>query len=821
MTLIQLDKLTAATHVRIVVTSVYTNGGTAHVSAENISFIGCGVNPYSHQLADYTSVETALAKVPEDLTIYTDETASVVTEAVEAVVNNLDITKQVYVDAMATAIEEAVAALVIKPKAFDLAILARNAKANSEQLPAGYINDGGASWAFDGIAGHWWHTRYQDWGQKATHEVSNGKPSAENPIWIQTGFEREWYVESIKYMGRSDNHRGWIKDYEIWAANLSNATAEPTDSDFVFVKSGSLGTETTEQTILLEKAIVATHVRIVVKSVYNNGGDGTLAAEKISIFGYDDNPTSEETADYTMVDEAIAKIPSDLWSYTDETANAVTTARDAVVRNLNITKQPYVNAMATAIEDAVAALQLEFVYSVEDPFMFPTEENESVTLEMEYLERHNNTDNDGGWPVQITKKDWASNGKILNALNNNDRAILYYNASKAGIYSAVVTYRSGSEQNSLEWSESDGNIVAGNVFAGSNDNVEATHTATFTFEVTKAGPGVLTFTGGDGNAPQLDKVEIQLSVQAPEFRSASLTLYDNIAINFKVDATLFPESDYENLKAEFVVNGDTEHPIVVDEYKVDGDRYVFEFTDVAPQCLNDTISATLYAEVDGVSVKSEVLNYSGAQYCYNMLRKSSDEALKTLCVDLLNYASEAQSYLDENLTSSDLANGQLTDEEKTWATSEAQTAYNNTDFTFGGALDGATVEWTGVGLRLDDSVSIRYKIKSTSLEGLSLKVAVGTVDSAKIWTIDSKDFVAVEGEEGNYYVYLDKLNAAQMRTVLYATVVDSTGKAVSNTSCYSIDSYVATEGTDLSSKLGKLLDAMIKYGDAAAAFVKK
>ena len=41
-------------------------------------------------------------------------------------------------------------------KEIDSAILAENAKANSEQIPAGYVNDGGASWAFDDLD-HWWH----------------------------------------------------------------------------------------------------------------------------------------------------------------------------------------------------------------------------------------------------------------------------------------------------------------------------------------------------------------------------------------------------------------------------------------------------------------------------------------------------------------------------------------------------------------------------------------------------------------------------------------------------------------------------------------
>ena len=61
-------------------------------------------------------------------------------------------------------------------------------------------------------------------------------------------------------------------------------------------------------------------------------------------------------ADYTKVDEAIAKANAlNKDNYKDLTA--VETAVNAVVRDKNITEQSEVNAMAKAIEDAIAALQ--------------------------------------------------------------------------------------------------------------------------------------------------------------------------------------------------------------------------------------------------------------------------------------------------------------------------------------------------------------------------------------------------------------------------------------------------------------------------------
>ena len=61
--------------------------------------------------ADYTAVDAAIASVPEDLSIYTEETVKAVEDALAAVVRELDITKQDEVDAFAKAITDAIAAL--------------------------------------------------------------------------------------------------------------------------------------------------------------------------------------------------------------------------------------------------------------------------------------------------------------------------------------------------------------------------------------------------------------------------------------------------------------------------------------------------------------------------------------------------------------------------------------------------------------------------------------------------------------------------------------------------------------------------------------
>ena len=71
-------------------------------------------------------------------------------------------------------------------------------------------------------------------------------------------------------------------------------------------------------------------------------------------FVWDDNNIP---ANYTAVDAALAKVPADLTAYTDETVTALNNAKANVVRGKAFAEQSAVDAMAKAIEDAIAALQ--------------------------------------------------------------------------------------------------------------------------------------------------------------------------------------------------------------------------------------------------------------------------------------------------------------------------------------------------------------------------------------------------------------------------------------------------------------------------------
>lgn len=79
-----------------------------HILAENLNKAVDGLKLKS---ADYTKVEEARKKVPNDLSLYTKKSVDELQKALDSVVEGLDITQQEKVDRMAEAIENAIKGL--------------------------------------------------------------------------------------------------------------------------------------------------------------------------------------------------------------------------------------------------------------------------------------------------------------------------------------------------------------------------------------------------------------------------------------------------------------------------------------------------------------------------------------------------------------------------------------------------------------------------------------------------------------------------------------------------------------------------------------
>ncbi len=292
--------------------------------------------------------------------------------------------------------------------------------------------------------------------------------------------------------------------------------------------------------------------------------------------------------------------------------------------------------------------------------------------------------------------------------------------------------------------------------------------------------------------------------EEPSFSGASLTLQDNISINFKASASLFLEIGYKNPYVVYEMNG-IKHSVV--DFRIVNDKYVFDFKDIAPDKMNDTLKATLHAEYNGVDYISETREYSVATYCYNMLNKYTDPAyreIQTLLVDLLNYGAMSQKYTGHNKDNP--VNSKLTDAQKAWGTGETPT-YETVQNVAYKTIENPTVTWKGGGLNLVDAVTMRFKITADSYENLEVKVETDD----RIWTISYEEFSETTG---GYYVYFSGLNAGEMSEPVYLTVYEN-GEAVSNTLSYSIESYAYSKQNSTDTNLTNLLEAMMKYGKSA------
>lgn len=306
-----------------------------------------------------------------------------------------------------------------------------------------------------------------------------------------------------------------------------------------------------------------------------------------------------------------------------------------------------------------------------------------------------------------------------------------------------------------------------------------------------------------------------------KIKSASLSLSSDISINFYVAEETLEGWDAPYMvftKAKYDAAGNItgyETETVSSYTEKDGCR-VYTFRGVTSMEMSSAVTATLYATKNGVLSSSETVSYSVLTYATNQLNKSTDTKLHTLLVDLLNYGTAAQTYWHYN--TANLANANLTAEQQMLATQTTPTLESCKALT---KHDGATVHFKSASLSLKEKVTINYYLDLTDYNGAvnDLQVVISYADadgSLKTATIDGS---ALSYRNGSYVASFSALNAIQMRTVCTAEVYDkTTGERISDTVTYSIESYAASKSNDADALLVELVNAMMKYGDAANAF---
>ncbi len=304
-------------------------------------------------------------------------------------------------------------------------------------------------------------------------------------------------------------------------------------------------------------------------------------------------------------------------------------------------------------------------------------------------------------------------------------------------------------------------------------------------------------------------------LEKPQITSASLTLSDSIAVNFKVSGDNVDLSKYEMyIDALFLEN----NYILKPEYDETNNVYVFRFTDIAPDQMKDIITASLKLRYRGTEETevADTVEYSIAEYCYDALSllTDNDAELRTLIVDILKYGEKAQLYTGHN--TDDLATAELTAGQLAWATAETPSVSVNTEIS---DIDGAVVNWKGAGLNLIDTISVRLKFRADNIDGMYLEVR-NSSGSAVIIAVDSDSFDRAGSSSDTYYAYFRLPNPACIFTDYEFRICDSDGDPVSGTLTYSAASYAASMlSHDIEPELEELIRAMLIYGNSVRAFV--
>ena len=293
-----------------------------------------------------------------------------------------------------------------------------------------------------------------------------------------------------------------------------------------------------------------------------------------------------------------------------------------------------------------------------------------------------------------------------------------------------------------------------------------------------------------------------------------------LALESSITLTTYITKDvvdyYDEVYAEFTRNGKKETVYTSDKtFKSGSTVYnIFDYAGISPQAMGDDIEIKFYGIKDGVKYWGETYTYSVTTYVTSTLSKSTTSAkLKTMLVDLMYYGEACQIY--QNYKTDSLMTNILTDEQKKFKSSNELNLKNIKDSSYA-TCENRLVRF-GTALRLNNAVEIAIPLNMTNvtLEELTFKVKIGSRDLTYTYSDNPENFE--KGKDGYWYFYFDGVYANQMSDEVFITAYRG-DEQVSYTLKYSVESYAATV-TD--SKLKKVTDAMMRYGNSAKAYSGK
>lgn len=313
-----------------------------------------------------------------------------------------------------------------------------------------------------------------------------------------------------------------------------------------------------------------------------------------------------------------------------------------------------------------------------------------------------------------------------------------------------------------------------------------------------------------------------VGTELPELKvtAATLQLENDITVVFRTSMENIDGyyTDVYAVVSQKLEDGQTKTTTIPGVKSADGTNCEFQYTGVSAKEVADLMDITVYGYRDGELVSGQTKeNYSVMSYCLNQLGKNASdlglseaktEAYKTLLVNLVNYASEAQIYF--NYKTDALAFEQLTEEQKALTSADdvldGLTSVTNTKHEI---IENPSVQWKAATLNLLSKVTLRMKI-----------TYAGDIENLKLYATgvngESVEVTKYELASPNvYYFYFDGMTASQFGSPIDFYFMEE-NTVVSNTLRYSVESYAVAKLSDGTVK--NVVSAMMKYSKAAVAY---
>ena len=287
------------------------------------------------------------------------------------------------------------------------------------------------------------------------------------------------------------------------------------------------------------------------------------------------------------------------------------------------------------------------------------------------------------------------------------------------------------------------------------------------------------------------------SVDAFDIDVARMILGNSLEFQFGVakDKLTDLSGVYAVIEKSWADGSTTTLTIPADQWGTAGGYYAIVYNGLAAKEMADTFNVTIY-NAAGVAI-SDAKTDSVRAYVARAFDSQSD-AGKTMLVDMLNYGAAAQ--LNFGYNTEDLANNQLTDQQRSMAT--AGTPEMSNDLQKG-------QYYTGSRFVLESRIQVQIGFSGLTEDMYAIYTYTNNYGQPRSVRVEGKDFLIIGGKPAG--VELSELVYADARTAVQITVYNADG-TVHGTATDSIESCALRSG-------GDVFVALMKFADSAKTYL--